>query len=476
MKVGELFIALGFQVDNAKLKEFNDKLEAGQKSLAKVGAGAAAAVYGINRFLNSSVKGAESLRNYREQTGYATEELYKFFRVAERVNTDVTLDNVISTYSNLASAIGNATRGILPEGALWNELGNAIYGSNPDEIINKIREKMPSLLARYESKGGGGRKRLVDDLEEMGISADIAQALMASQSQWDTFRNLPTPTEQQLEAMERMAQTYKEFSQNYEMFKWRMSERIAPHFQNFVEFVSTKAVPVLEEFTLKLAEQIQPKLQEFAQNMGTVFSAMYETLQGSGIKIDESTGLIGALVLLYAKLNPLRWVIVGTIVALNELGKIMKGEDSWLSSLNWEDQKDSWAALLAKVPALKDTDFVKNRLKSMGLSPEDFGPDFLQSGVTALNESAARTSGQREMEARRAAKGYPPQPYPIAPIEQNNTINTTINTAANMRDTADQVSILTQAQMRNLSLDMLMGAQGIQIGSPMGPPSVLRTQ
>jgi hypothetical protein len=53
--VGDLFISLGFQVDNAKLKEFDDKLKGAEKNLVKVGAGAAAAVYGINRFLNSSV-------------------------------------------------------------------------------------------------------------------------------------------------------------------------------------------------------------------------------------------------------------------------------------------------------------------------------------------------------------------------------------------------------------------------------------
>lgn len=67
MNVGELFISLGFNVDNAKLTEFNDKITSAQKNLVKVGAGATAAVYGINRFLNSSVKSATEMKNFRDQ-------------------------------------------------------------------------------------------------------------------------------------------------------------------------------------------------------------------------------------------------------------------------------------------------------------------------------------------------------------------------------------------------------------------------
>lgn len=453
--IGDLFISLGFNVDNAKLNEFNDKITNAQKNLVKVGAGATAAVYGLNRFLNSSVKSAESMRNYREQTGYATEELYKFYNAASRANTNVDLSQIIDTYRALADTIAQAQRGNLPAGSLWAGMGD-INGSTPDEIIDRIYEKIPELLQRYK----GDRALILQDLAEMGIGPDVAQSFFLPRDQWNAFRNLPTPTDKQLKAIESLAQSYKRFSNEYAIFKFRMAENIAPNFEKFIDFVSTKALPVIEDFTSKVAIQLQPALEGFAFNMGAVFTAVRDAISGTGFQIDESTGLIAGLVLLYAKLNPVRWAVVALVAALNELGKKINGEENWI-----DKSLDSAAALAVQIPGGKDLDFVKNRLNRMGLTPEDFGGNIIQKGVEALNRSAEQTE-LHKMHMINRNGGYPPQPYPIAPSEQNITVapQYNINTTANPRDMWDSLASHEQMMFRNASLDMLYNQSGVKTG------------
>lgn len=360
--VGELFIALGFQVDDKKLKGFNDELEKTKKSLVAVAAGATATVYAINRFLNEGVRTSTALKNFEEQTGYAREGLLQFFNVASRANTDLTLEDTISAYKELGDVIAGMQRGEFPEGAAWMNFGLDV-SDTPDSVIQKIRDAMPRLLKTVYS-GPNGMQLMRRDLGTLGLE-QMQQAFLLPQDKWDEWRKKQMPTPEQWKAMERMAMAYREFKHEYFLWKMEMGTRIAPYFQSFVEWVSTKGLPLLTEFTANLTEGVNG-VAEFLASLDGSFLA----------------GVIGALALLLLRLNPVGAAITTIIGLLHEFGAWRLGKDNIFSDIQeWADNK--------ALPA------VDRLLKRMGLLNPEYTPKTMLSHTKMAFDKFTKSDMER---------------------------------------------------------------------------------
>lgn len=332
MKIGDFFIALGFQVDNAKLKEFNDQMSKTLTGFAKIGAGAAAGVYAINRFLSSSVQSSVALKNFRDQTGYATEDIERFYNVAGRLNTEIDLGQTIGMFNALRDTISEATEGGGAIGAAARLGLSDISRMTPTQVINALRENFDKNVTEW------GRGRTIDLMEELGVGREFIQSIEAAPELFDKLWNKAIPTPQQRQAMERMAQVYADFGFEYDRFKFRMSERIAPPFQDFIMWMSQTGLPIIEEFTV---------------NMGHIGSALHDAF--SGLDAEWQNGFLGIMGVLAAGLAPVTATIVGLTVALNDLGKALGGGESyfgkgmlWLLNL-MDSEEGSTIATMKKI-------------------------------------------------------------------------------------------------------------------------------
>ena len=92
MQVGELFIALGFDVDDAKLKSFNDGIKSSMTDLLKLTGIAAGAVYSVNQFIESSLHNSAALRQFTAETGESAEALKKWQVAAQLANPEIGID------------------------------------------------------------------------------------------------------------------------------------------------------------------------------------------------------------------------------------------------------------------------------------------------------------------------------------------------------------------------------------------------
>jgi hypothetical protein len=76
--IGELFIELGVKADTQQI----NKVDAGFKSLRSnlllVAGAFTGAVVGLDRFVNSALKGVVSLQNLNAQTGLSIQKLQQF--------------------------------------------------------------------------------------------------------------------------------------------------------------------------------------------------------------------------------------------------------------------------------------------------------------------------------------------------------------------------------------------------------------
>jgi hypothetical protein len=247
MKIGDFFIALGFDVDEKKLKSFDEGLKSVKGNMVAVTAATAAALYTLNRFFNEGVKTATSLKNFTEQTGFAKDAVYEFFNIARHANTEFTLDDAIASWTKLGQVIAGIKRGEFPEGAMWQNFGLSA-DDTPESVINKIRAAMPRLL-ETTYKGSNGKPDLVllaKDLETMGLDKAM-QALLLPDDKWMKYSQDWKPSEKQLKTMENLASAYSDFSQDWLKFKLELGEEIAPYFVDFINWAGKSALPVLRE-------------------------------------------------------------------------------------------------------------------------------------------------------------------------------------------------------------------------------------
>jgi len=245
MKIGSLFVALGFDVDDKKLKSFTEGLGNAHKSMIGLTASAAAGVYALNRFFNDGVQKATALKNFTEQTGYAKKEVLSFFNIASRANTDFTMDDAIAAFTKLGDVIAGVQRGEFPEGAMWQNFGLSV-NDTPEKVIQKIREAIPRLMKTTYS-GENGRMLLSRDLQSMGLDKAI-QAFLLPDDQWNKWQDIAQPTNEQWKAMENLAASYRDFNHEYLMFKMQMGQEFAPDFVRFINWMGKDALPVIKEF------------------------------------------------------------------------------------------------------------------------------------------------------------------------------------------------------------------------------------
>jgi hypothetical protein len=316
--IGELFIKLGFDVDDKKLKSFDDGIKSVRNEMAKLAAGAAVAVYAVNRFVNDSVNDAIKLQKFRTETGYATEDLERFYNVARSLDQTVTLDDVIGAFRQLSDVISSAQWGELPGGALFLGIPD-IRSASPAEIINKVRANRDKVLYGIAQGDVGKFRQLV---EEVGLG-DVFAAIMADEQTYDDlFKSAIPTTKEQQEAILQLARAYSDFNYEFATFKREMTTEIAPYI-----------IPIIQ--------QAIPLLREFVLNISAVGNALNETFGGDATQY----GIIAFLALLATRLSPVAVAITAIVAGLNEIGAFFRNKDSFFDSTIFGDVKDGFMSL-----------------------------------------------------------------------------------------------------------------------------------
>lgn len=437
MKIGELFIALGFDVDDKKLKDFDNSVKAAQASMLKMGAAAAGVVWGINRFMADSVKASVGLRNVANETGVAEEAMLRFYNVAGRLNTELTLDNVMSLFQNLNSQIQQTFLGGGNSGPLaMLGVGMDSLSEGPLGVIAALRNNMEKNNATW------GRERTIEIMRQAGIGPEWLRVIQASDDEWENHWKKVIPTESQRQAMIKMAETYREFSISWMNLKFRISEKIAPFFGQFIDMLIEKAIPALEGFASRIPA-FTSQISHLYENVATGAQIYMEMFKGLETIFDSPMvqgGLISFLVLLALRLNPVVTLVAALVAGLNELGKYVKGEENWI-----DKSLDSAAALATQIPGGENLPGVKERLQKMGLSIDDFETNrahkIYQSLIEGMHSDPdSFIGGQKESLRARGLSSYAnsyggvPQPTPMSnqSIIYNNNIN--IESAAPVED------------------------------------------
>lgn len=306
MKIGELFIALGFDVDDKKLKTFKEDVKDGWQNILKLSAAAAAAVYSINRLLSGSVQSATALRDINAATGESIELMQRWANVLQGANPGETFAQATSELKGFIDAFTQAKIFGLNSTA-FGRLGigglGDMNGMQALEAIRQAYQKNPLLFGNQAAQS--------QNLAQLGLGTDFINSANLKSGEFNKFWNFPIRTDQQVQSTVELGKAMQELEMHLNVVK---NQWVAMWSPELIEHIHTAGE------SARLIETAISDIGDTIQKYKGTFEYYKEFLKYIAI------GAIGIL-------SPESLAIAGGSAILKQYGKdVQTGQRSWVTT------------------------------------------------------------------------------------------------------------------------------------------------
>lgn len=300
MNVGELFVSLGFDVDDASLKDFNAKIVEGRNEILTMSAAATGAVYALNAMFESSAHNALQLKNFTEQTGYSAEALQKWQAVIHETNPAVGLEEAANGYKKLAQTLIDIRQGKGNSGAL--AMLGVTYDPNmtPEKALAQVAAHLKETIAQ------NGIGFVTDKLNSIGIGAGAIDALKLYGDNLAEFQRMggaAVVTQEDIDRNIEYAKTIAQIDVEWQKFK--------------MEFTAEWAGTAIN--AIKYADDT---LKEFGKNVTAVFDYVRSHQDVFG---PIETALAALAGFWGIATFPITAAFAGLAFAINDVGRALRG-------------------------------------------------------------------------------------------------------------------------------------------------------
>ena len=322
MKLGELFIKLGFDVDNAKLENFEKGVKSTAKKVLALKVAFAGAVYGLDKFVGGTVQGVAALKNINEQTGLSIELLQKWQKAGQLSNLALSAEQISGSIQNLQKSIAAIKLGGTNTGAF--ELFR-IDADNKDafQILEELREKI---------RGGMYSPDVASDLlGRLGLDPAMVSVLKLSREEFEKLGRNDFLTEKGRNSILATGKAIKDLKLRFSALKDQIALQLSP--------LLLKLLNGFFKWIIKNKNNIVGAIKFMVKELGKIFDALKNAASLVGGFVSDLLNLEGvakglgiAFGLLIAVLKPV-WFRIGLIIGLLDDIKVWKsGGDSMFGS------------------------------------------------------------------------------------------------------------------------------------------------
>lgn len=308
MNVGELFVSLGFDVDDASLKDFNSKIVEGRNEILEMSAAATAAVYALNAMFESSAHNSLQLKNFTDQTGYSAEALQKWQAVIHETNPAIGLEEAANGYKKLAQTLIDIRQGKGNSGAL--AMLGVTYDPNmtPEKALAQVAAHLRETIAQ------NGVGFTTDKLNAIGIGAGALDALKLYADDLAQFQKMgmgAVVSEDTIAKNIEYAKTIAAIDVEWQKFK--------------MEFTADWAGPVIG-----VIKETDEWLGEFHKNVAAVYDYIHNH-QDIFKPIEIGLAALGGF---WAVATfPVTGAFIALAAAINDVGKALRGLPSFTGDI-----------------------------------------------------------------------------------------------------------------------------------------------
>lgn len=272
MKVGDLFVALGIKTDESKLKAINTGFSNLRRGLIETKVAFLGAVWGLDKFISSSVQGVASIDNIAQQTGLSFQELQKFDMAGQMSNLAIGAGQTANAIGNLQKQIALIRMGqgnIAP----FQMLGIDVVGKNAFEVIKDLRKNIQGLSPDIAT----------NLISQLGLDPAMISLLKLSNKEFDKLTNQGGLGKGGRSSILQTGFALKQLELKIQRLKDQIVVAISPVIQKFInQFLN---------WIIKNQSKIRNALTDFIEKIAYFIAIIAE---GVGVLIKFAENIFGA--------------------------------------------------------------------------------------------------------------------------------------------------------------------------------------
>lgn len=246
--VDELFIALGFKVDDKDVKKADNSLKSIIGTAGKVATAVVAATVALDRMANSLARNNQEFINFNRQTGLSLDKMQSIATAGMLVDYNFDPSTAMSSLQALESNLAQIRLG---EGniAPFQILGISPVGKDATQIIDDLREAIKGI----------DDMTAVNLIQQMGLSPQFISILRMSKEEMNGLNKELMLTPEERTALQQYSMELRKIHMEFALLKDRALIAIMPALNKFLDGLAAMA-----EVLLKIGKG----LKEFWDGLG----------------------------------------------------------------------------------------------------------------------------------------------------------------------------------------------------------------
>jgi len=293
--IDELFVALGFKIDDKEVKTFDNNLKSTLQSATRFAAAVTAAVVVVDHMATSLLKNNQAFISFNQQTGLAIGNMQRIAQAGMLANMNITPETVMQSMQAVQSNLAQIRLG---QGNIepYQLLGISPVGKDANQIFDDLRNAISGL----------DDMTATNIIQQMGFNPEMITVLRMTNEELADMNGLMLSPEQ------------RQAMQQYGMALRKVNMELG----------------LLKDQAL-LA--IMPALIDFLKGFKAIAQVTYDMMDGFGKLLDMIPQLKGALAALalgiLAYFNPVIAAVTALYLLIEDLAVWKAGGKSAIGTL-----------------------------------------------------------------------------------------------------------------------------------------------
>lgn len=229
--LGELFVSLGFDVDDKKLKDFNQALNSTLDTMLKI-AGVTVSLDAFKGIITGASNSAAKLKQMSSELGINAEAIQRWSLAANQLNPNTSVEGFQANYKKFASILKQqVVVGEGPTGALA-QLGVTRLDANTD--IEDARKQISDFKAEWFRRNPGQQGYYARLLDEAGLGGASMNIQGVSEEKIDQMTRGLIVQKEAIDNMDSLAKKTALLGQAFDKLKADMANKSSGQVSDFV--------------------------------------------------------------------------------------------------------------------------------------------------------------------------------------------------------------------------------------------------
>lgn len=227
--IDELFMAIGFKVDDKELKEVDNKMKDVIGSAMRVVAAVAAATYAFDRMATSLMKSNQAFINFNRQTGLSIGNMQRIATAGMLADFNMTPESVMSSMQAMQANLAQIRLG---QGNIepFQLLGISPVGKDANQVFDDLRQAIKGL----------DDMTAVNIIQQMGFSPEMITVLRMTNDELAQTQQLMLAPEQR-QALQQLSMELRKVQMEFGLVRDKALITLLPHFIRFLKGLETMA-------------------------------------------------------------------------------------------------------------------------------------------------------------------------------------------------------------------------------------------